>query len=195
VSATPPLPAHGAVAPADGAAARALAHPPVTLIAAVARGGAIGRDGGLLVHLREDLQHFKRTTLGAPVIMGRRTWESLPPRSRPLPGRRNLVLSRDPAWRAEGAEPVGSLADALDRLRGEPRAFVIGGAQVYAEALPLAQALVLTEIDAAFEADSHFPAFGSAEFQEVARERHTSESGLRFDFVTYHRRSGATPPA
>lgn len=171
------------------------ARPPVTMIAAVARDGGIGRDGGLLVHLREDLQHFKRTTLGAPVIMGRRTWESLPPRSRPLPGRRNLVLTRDPAWQAEGAERATTLDDALDRLRGEPRAFVIGGAQVYAEALPLAQTLVLTEIDAAFEADSHFPTFGPSQFEEVAREQHTSESGLRFDFVTYQRRPHGPPPA
>jgi dihydrofolate reductase len=194
VSATPPHAADVAATPAVPATDGMRPRPPVTMIAAVARNGGIGRDGGLLVHLREDLQHFKRTTLGAPVIMGRRTWESLPPRSRPLPGRRNLVLTRDPAWQAEGAEPAATLDDALDRLRGEPRVFVIGGAQVYAEALPLAQTLVLTEIDAAFEADSHFPDFGPAQFEEVAREPHVSEAGLRFDFVTYRRRPHRPPP-
>lgn len=167
------------------------AGPALTLIAAVDRAGGIGRQGGLLVHLKEDLQHFKRATLGAPVIMGRRTWDSLPARARPLPGRRNLVLTHDPAWRAEGAEPVGSLDAALQRLRGEPRAFVIGGAQLYALALPRAGTLVLTEIDGHFDADVFFPEIDRSLFEEVAREPQLGESGVRFDFVTYRRRPDA----
>ena len=164
-------------------------RPRLVLIAAVARDGGIGRGNQLLVPLKEDLQHFKRTTMGAPVVMGRRTWESLPPRSRPLPGRRNLVLSRDPAWQAAGAERAASLDEAIERLRGEPRAFVIGGAQVYAQAMPLADELVLTELDAAFEADAFFPQVDRAQFAETARESRTDESGLRYAFVTYQRRS------
>jgi dihydrofolate reductase len=165
------------------------------LIAAVARDGGIGRANGLLVHLSEDLQHFKRTTLGAPVLMGRRTWESLPPRARPLPGRRNLVLSRDPDWHAAGAERVPSLEAALQRLDGADRVFVIGGAQVYAQALPLADELVLTEIDAAFDADAFFPRVEPAEFAEIARDPRVGESGQRFAFVTYRRRAPAAGAA
>lgn len=169
--------------------------PRIVLIAAVARDGGIGRGNGLLVHLKEDLQHFKRTTLGAPVLMGRRTWESLPPRARPLPGRRNIVLSRDPGWHAEGAEGAPSLEAALQRLAGTARAFVIGGAQVYAQALPLADELVLTEIDARFDADAFFPPVDPAVFAEVARDPRVGESGQRFAFVTYRRRASPAPGA
>jgi dihydrofolate reductase len=170
----------------------AAAAPALTLIAAVDRARGIGRQGGLLVHLKEDLQHFKRTTIGAPVIMGRRTWDSLPARARPLPGRRNLVLTRDASWQADGAERAGSLDAALDRLHGQAQAFVIGGAELYALALPRARTLLLTEIDARFEADAFFPEVDRTLFEEVAREPQVGESGVRFDFVTYRRRSG--PP-
>ena len=114
------------------------------LIAAVARNGMIGKDGGMPWHLPADLQHFKRLTLGHPILMGRRTWDSL---GRPLPGRRNIVISRRPDWQAAGAEHAESLEAALQRVAGDALAFVIGGAQLYAQALPLADALELTEID------------------------------------------------
>ena len=124
------------------------AGPRIALIAAVARNGAIGRDNGLLWNEPADQRHFIETTRGHAVVMGRRTWDSLPERFRPLPGRRNVVLSRDPNWAAPGAERVGSWGEALDMLKDTPTVFVIGGAQLYALALPDADELVLTEIDA-----------------------------------------------
>lgn len=160
----------------------------VALIAAVARNGAIGRDNDLLWRDPQDMAHFRRATLGCPVVMGRRTWDSLPPRFRPLPGRRNVVVTRNPHWRADGVESTTSLADALARLAGAPKVFVIGGAQLYAAALPWADELVLTEIDADLDGDAHFPRWDRADFDEVAREPHTAADGTRFAFVTYRRR-------
>jgi len=163
-------------------------HPPrLSLIAAIARNGAIGRDGQLLWHEPQDQRHFRRITMGSPVLMGRKTWDSLPERFRPLPGRRNLVLSRDPAWRADGAEAVASLDAALQAASGSDKLSVIGGAQVYALALPRADELVLTEIDADLAGDTFFPAWERQRFAEIARERHTSESGVPYTFVTYSR--------
>jgi dihydrofolate reductase len=164
-------------------------HPRIVLVAALDRAGAIGRAGGLLWHDGEDQRHFRRVTMGHPVLMGRKTWDSLPERFRPLPGRRNIVLSRNPQWQALGAERAGSLVEAL-RLAGDcAQVAVIGGAQLYAQALPQADALVLTEIDAAFAgADAHFPAFDRALYVEAAREAHRAADGTRYAFVTYHPR-------
>ena len=156
----------------------------VVLIAAVARDGGIGRANRLLVHLPEDLAHFKRTTLGHPVVMGRRTWESL---GRPLPGRRNIVVTHDPHYVARGAETAPSLEAALARVDGAPVAFVIGGATLYAQALPLADELLLTEIDAEFDADTHFPRWDRSEFRQTARDSRQGPDGLRYDFVRYER--------
>lgn len=164
-------------------------RPAVALIAAVARGGVIGHDNALLWHLPEDMKHFRRTTLGCPVIMGRRTWDSLPAAFRPLPKRRNIVVTRNAQWREAGAEAAHSLPDALDLVAGEPRVFVIGGAQVYAEALPRADELFLTEIDHAFDGDAHFPEWPRAEFEELSRESHLGAEGWPFHFVHYRRRS------
>jgi dihydrofolate reductase len=162
------------------------------LIAAVARDGAIGRDNDLLWRTREDQLHFKNTTLGSPVVMGRKTWDSLPERFRPLPGRRNIVVTRNAAWRAEGAEPAGSLDAALAFAGQAPKAFVIGGAQLYALALPRADTLVLTEVDALFEgADAFFPAWDKADFEETGREPHVDPQGRPYAFVTYRRRATA----
>jgi dihydrofolate reductase len=160
----------------------------LTLIAAVARNGVIGREGGLVWHEPLDQQHFRRTTTGWPVVMGRKTWESLPARFRPLPGRRNVVVSRTHGWHADGAEGVTSLAEAIERLAGSPHIFVIGGAQLYTKALPLARELVLTEVDADLEGDTHFPSWDRAHFDEVSREPHVASDGTRFAFVTYRRR-------
>lgn len=159
------------------------------LIAAVARDGAIGRAGLMPWHLPQDLAHFKRTTLGCPVVMGRKTWESLPPRFRPLPGRRNVVVTRNPAWQAEGAEAAASLDAALERLRDQARVFVIGGGELYAQALPRADGLVLTEIDTEVpDADTHFPRWERADFAELGRESHEAEAPWPFHFVHYQRR-------
>lgn len=164
-------------------------RPELSLIAAVARNGAIGRDNALLWSEPEDQRHFRRTTMGCPVIMGRKTWDSLPARFRPLPGRRNLVLTRNPAWHASGAETASSLDAALALLAGVPRAFVIGGAELYALALPLADELVLTEIDAEFEADAFFPRWDRSGFLAVAQDAHTSPLGIVYRFVTYRRKN------
>ena len=166
-------------------------HQPVlSLVAAVARNGAIGRNNQLLWREPEDQRHFRRVTMGSPVLMGRKTWDSLPERFRPLPGRRNLVLSRDPAWRANGAEAVASLDAALQAAADATRLAVIGGAQIYALALPHAGELVLTEIDADLDGDTFFPAWEHSRFAETSRERHTSESGVPYSFVTYTRVGG-----
>ncbi len=164
----------------------------VALVAAVARGAVIGLHGGLpWPPLREDLAHFRSLTTGHPVVMGRRTWDSLPDRFRPLPGRRNVVVTRDPAWQREGAERAGSLAEALALLAAEPVVFVIGGGEIYAAALPLADALELTEIDADVPGDTFFPPFDRSAFLEVRREPGVTEDGTPFAFVTYERPRGS----
>jgi len=161
------------------------ARPRISLIAAVARGGAIGRDNVLLCRISDDLKFFKRTTLGAPVLMGRKTWDSI---GRPLPGRRNVVITRNAGWQAEGAERAGSLDEALALVAGAPKAFVIGGGEIYRAALPRADELVLTEIDADFEADAFFPAWDRALFRaEPVGDVRTSEDGIPYRWVIYHR--------
>lgn len=163
--------------------------PHVLLVAAVAQNRVIGRDNQLLWHLLEDMAHFKALTQGHGVLMGRKTWESLPARFRPLPGRRNLVLSRQSAFQAPGAEVVSSLEDALTRLRPEELLFVIGGAEIYAQTLPLAERLILTEIELAPEGDAFFPEIPPGEWQESGRRTAVSAEGTRMAFVTYERRT------
>ncbi|MEO5698346.1 MAG: dihydrofolate reductase [Burkholderiaceae bacterium] len=161
-----------------------MSRPTLCLIAAVARNGAIGRNNQLLIHLPGDLPRFKRLTLGSAVIMGRKTWDSI---GRPLPQRRNLVITHDTAWRADGAEPCASLDDALGRVAAEPRAFVIGGAQIYAQALPLADELALTEIDADLDGDVFFPLWDRSRFRQTESEEHTGPQELRYRFTHYVR--------
>jgi len=161
----------------------------LSLIAAVARNGIIGREGAMLWRLPEDQKFFKRMTLGCPVIMGRRTWDSLPERFRPLPGRRNIVVSRDPSLKATGAEVAPSLDVALILIAAAPKAFVIGGGEIYHQALPMADELVLTEINHDFEGDVCFPAWDRSAFSEVLRERHhaTAPVAFDYDFAIYQR--------
>jgi dihydrofolate reductase len=149
----------------------------VILIAAVAENGVIGADGGIPWHLPDDFAHFKATTLGHTLVMGRATYESI---GRPLPGRSTVVLTRDPAWRAEGVTTAPDLASAVDGLAGE--VYVAGGAQVYAAALPLADAQVISEVHLAPEGDTVYPAFDRAEWREVDRV-----PGADFDVVTWER--------
>lgn len=160
----------------------------VSLVAAVAPGGVIGLAGGLPWRIPEDMRHFRELTIGHPVVMGRRTWDSLPDRFRPLPDRRNVVVTRNPAWRANGAERAGSLSVALLLLEGAPQVFVIGGAELYAAALPLADELLLTEIDADVEGDTFFPPWERTAFEETSRDQHVSAAGIPFSCVTYRRR-------
>lgn len=163
-------------------------------MAAVARGGVIGRGGSIPWRVPEDARRFRALTMGHPVVMGRRTWDSLPDRFRPLPGRRNVVVTRNAAWQADGAERASSLADALRVLAGAPQVFVIGGAELYAKALPLADELLLTEIDADVDGDTFFPPWDRAAFEETSREQHVPETGSPFAFVTYARKRGWTRP-
>jgi len=154
------------------------------LILARARNGVIGNNNTLPWHLPEDLAHFKRTTLGCPVIMGRKTWDSLPPKFRPLPGRLNVVVTRQSDWRADGAVVANSLEAACAACPSESTAWVIGGAELYAQALALASTAVVTEIDADYDGDAFSPHFG-AEWREAGREAHLSSTGLGYSFVTY----------
>jgi dihydrofolate reductase len=161
----------------------------LTLIAVVARNGVIGQGDGLPWHLPEDMRFFKEATRGHAVVMGRKTWQSLPPRFRPLPGRRNVVVTRDAAFDAPGAECAGSLDQALQRLAAEDRVFVIGGAELYAQALQAADELMLTEIDRDFDGDRRFPPWDRSRFRELRRETHRAAPPNDFDFafVTYRR--------
>ncbi len=158
----------------------------LTLIAAVARNGVIGQDNRLPWHLPADLKHFKALTTGHAVIMGRKTWESLPEKFRPLPGRPNIVVTRNEAYRAEGAVVVGSLPAALAAAASD-EAFVIGGAELYKAALPLADRLQLTEIDADYAGDTWFPPRDPQQWRETARDAHTDDAGLGYAFVSYER--------
>lgn len=160
----------------------------VSLVAAIARNGVIGRDGAMPWRLPEDMRRFREITIGHPVVMGRRTWDALPDRFRPLPGRRNVVVTQNPEWAADGADRAGSLGEALDLVAGEPVVYVIGGGQIYEEALPLTDELLLTEIDADVEGDTFFPDWNRDDWDEVSREAHVSATGTSFSFVTYARR-------
>ena len=161
--------------------------PRVTLILARARNGVIGASGGLPWRLPEDLQFFKRTTMGHPIVMGRKTWESI---GRPLPGRRSVVVTRDRDFAASGAEVVHGLDEAIERCADTDEIFVIGGARLYADALPRADRLLLTEIHADFDGDTFLPAPALEVWSESSRERHppTDSRAFGFDFVDYRRR-------
>jgi dihydrofolate reductase len=158
----------------------------LVLVAAVARNGVIGRDNGLPWRLKADLAHFKRTTLGHPIVMGRKTWESL---GRPLPGRRNIVITRNANYRAEGAE-VFTDVDAALAAAGPGTVCVIGGADLYRQLLGRADRLVLTEVAADVEGDAHFPDFDRETFVEMSREPHSADTDNEYDytFVEYRRR-------
>ncbi len=162
--------------------------PELVLIAAVARNGVIGRGNELLWHLPEDMRFFKAATRGHAVIMGRKTWQSLPPRFRPLPERRNIVVTRNGAFDAPGAELAASLPAAVALVGDAPRAFVIGGAQLYALALPLASELWLTELDRDFDGDARFPDWPRADFVECSRSHHDSAQGFGYQRAHYRRR-------
>ena len=156
--------------------------PRVYLVAAVAANGVIGKDGHLPWHLPEDLKHFKKLTLGHPVIMGRRTWGSL---GKPLPGRENIVVTRQAGYDAPGAAVANSLDGALALCIGEPVAFVIGGTTLFEESLPTAAGLVMTEIHRDYEGDTWFPDYDRSRWRESQRESHVTADGTKFDFVLY----------
>jgi dihydrofolate reductase len=161
-------------------------RPRLVLVAAVAQNGVIGARGALPWRLPEDLKHFRQLTLGHTVIMGRRTWESI---GKPLPGRRNIVVTRRADFAAGGASVAPSLEAALARCAGEGVVFVIGGAGLYREALPRASRLILTEIHREYAGDVSFPEFDRRAWKETRREPRTSADGTRFDFVVYEKTS------
>ncbi|WP_421317516.1 type 3 dihydrofolate reductase [Aeromonas veronii] len=146
----------------------------ISMIAAMAHDRVVGKDNQMPWHLPADLAHFKRVTLGKPVLMGRKTFESI---GRPLPGRRNLVISRNPDYQAEGIEVVGSVEAALALLAGSSveELMVIGGGHLYAEMLPSADCLYLTRIDLAVEGDTRFPAFDDGQWQRIECESHPAD--------------------
>lgn len=162
----------------------------VSLICAIAENGIIGGNNTLLWHLPKDLKSFKRLTLSHVIIMGRKTYESI---NRPLPKRTNVIITRQTDFHAEGCVVVGSLEDALvfAQSQGETEAFVIGGAQIYQAALPLADKLVLTHIEAAYEGDTYFPEWNPGEWNAVQRETHEADEkhAHRFSICTYERTS------
>ena len=165
----------------------------IKLIWAQARGGVIGKDGTMPWHLPEDMAHFKANTAGCPVIMGRKTWDSLPARFRPLPGRRNMVLTRAADWKAAGAERFGSLAQALQDCAAAPVVWIIGGAQVYAQALEGAHHALVTEIDADFDGDAFAPDVPAHWAKQVGASQ-VSTNGLAYRFVAYQNPNPAKPP-
>lgn len=168
-----------------------MSTPSIHLIFARAANGVIGANNQLPWHLPEDMAFFKQKTAGGTVVMGRKTWDSLPARFRPLPGRHNVVVTRQAGWQPDPASDqvsvAGDIAQALDAARaiGKP-VWVIGGAQIYAQALPLADEVWVTEIAQDFDGDAYAPTLG-AEWQEASRESHTSANGLAFSFVGYRR--------
>ncbi len=159
----------------------------MAIIAAVARNQVIGRGHALIWHLPADLAHFKRVTLGHPILMGRKTWASI---GRSLPGRRNVVISRNADFIAAGAETATSLSDALRICTEAPEVFIIGGADIYSQAIPLAQQLWLTEVHAEPQGDVYFPAWDRDAFVEISRTPHPAQDNLpAFDFVLYERKA------
>ena len=158
------------------------------LVAAVADNGVIGADGGLPWHISADFRRLKALTIGKPLVMGRKTFESLPG---VLPGRRHIVITRDPEWQAEGAEVAHSLAEAI-KLANAPHVAVFGGAAIFGEALPLADRIELTEVHASPPGDTRFPPFARSEWTETFREGHAPEGrSPGFDFVTLVRKPAA----
>ncbi len=162
----------------------------LNIIVARASNGVIGKGNDLPWHLPEDLAYFKRTTLGKPVIMGRKTWDSIFGRlGKALPGRRNIVLTRKPGWSAPGVECANSLEAALALCSDQPEVFVIGGEQLYAQALEKANLVYLTQIDQTFEGDAYFPSLSSLHWEEVSCQTQCSinQPSLVFHWIKYQK--------
>lgn len=159
----------------------------LALIVAVGENNEIGKNGRMPWHLPADLKHFKSLTLGKPIIMGRRTFEAI---GKPLPQRRNIVVSRNPAWHALGCETTASLADALVLAAGTPEIMLIGGGELYREALPRAQRIYLTRVHASFDADTFFPVLDIADWKEITRAKYAADepNPYAYSFITLERR-------
>lgn len=160
----------------------------IVIIVAVAKNRVIGKDNQLIWNIPEDMAHFKTLTAGHTVLMGRKTWESLPPRFRPLPERRNIVISRQADYAAPGAELAHSLENGLALAATDATVFIIGGADIYQQALPLANRLEITEVELSPEGDSWFPEIPAAEWQLTTKKNPPSTCGTGFAFLSYRRR-------
>ncbi len=160
----------------------------ISLVLARADNGVIGNNGGIPWRIPEDMRRFKALTMGHPILMGRKTWDSFP--KKPLPGRTNIVITRDTNWKADGAAAVHSLNDALAEARKENpvEIAIIGGAEIYIASLPIATRVHLTEVHSDVEGDVVMPAFDPAVWRETAREDHTTPEGLKYSYVTLERR-------
>ena len=164
----------------------------ISLVLAMADNGVIGKGGGLPWRIADDMKHFKTLTIGKPCIMGRKTWESLP--KKPLPDRPNIVITRNRDFHAEGAIVVSSLDEAIARAGDAGVVMIIGGAEIYAAALPRATRIELTEVHAEIEGDTHLPPLDRAIWREIAREDHATPDGLRYSFVTLEARRWRADP-
>jgi dihydrofolate reductase len=158
--------------------------PRISIIVAYAANRVIGKDGKMPWHLSEDLKRFRQLTMGHHIIMGRKTWESI---SRLLPGRKHIIISRNPGYNVPGAKVVDSLDAAIAAARGDSEIFVIGGREIYAMVLPIADRILVTEIDREYEGDTFFPPFDLGKWVEVSREKGTKLGSLPHDFVIYER--------
>ena len=160
----------------------------ITLVLAATDNGVIGKDGAIPWHISDDLKRFKALTMDKTIVMGRKTWDSLP--RKPLPGRRNIVVTRDEHWRAEGAESMS-----LNQALALPDVFVIGGAEIYREALARADRIELTQVHKSFDGDARFD-FDRKDWREVAREDRVTPEGLRYSYVTleHERRHNSARP-
>ena len=160
----------------------------IVIIAAVAANRVIGRDNQLIWNIPEDMAHFKALTQGHTVLMGRKTWESLPPRFRPLPRRRNIVITRQPDFIAPGAELANSLEAGLGLAASDELVFVIGGAEIYQQAMALADRLEITEVDLTPKGDSWFPEIAAVDWEKSAKITLPGQTGTGFSFVSYRRK-------
>jgi dihydrofolate reductase len=158
----------------------------ISLIVAMSDNGVIGREGKIPWRIPEDMRHFKAVTMGKPCIMGRKTWDSLP--KKPLPGRANIVVTRDKTFRAEGAVVTHSFDEALMRAGEVDEICVIGGAEIYNAALARAHRIHLTQVHTNVEGDAHLAPFDAPAWQETAHEDHATDEGLRYSYVTLERR-------
>ncbi len=158
----------------------------IVLIVAAADNGVIGNKDAIPWRLPEDLRRFKTLTMGHPIVMGRKTWDSFP--KKPLPGRTNIVITRQSGWSAQGAVTAASLEEAMALAKAQDETvFIIGGGEIYRAALPLATHVELTEVHRAFDGDAHFPALDKSAWRETAREDHATPDGLGYSFVTLER--------
>jgi dihydrofolate reductase len=161
------------------------ARPRISIIVAYAANGVIGKDGKMPWHLSDDLRRFRRLTMGHHIVMGRKTWESI---GRLLPGRSHIIVSRSARYRAPGAQVVDTISAAIAAAQDDSEIFIIGGGEIYALALPVADRILATEIDRDFEGDTRFPALDHRAWRETAREsREDPASGLRYSFITLER--------